>query len=339
VSLSFVAPAQGSSPIQRYEVSVNVGSAQTLSPERVVSDLDENATYSFRVRACNATGCGLWSPKSNSINPLPPISAPAAIGDLGAAPGNQSVTLNFTVPTDGGSSITGYDVSLNGGAAQTLSSNKVVSGLTNGTPYTFRVRACNVAGCAEWSNTSNSVTPRTVPAAPSVGSSVSGTTISWSWNTPATNGSPITGFEVRLDGNVVQGGLSTSFSRGFGYSETHTVTVAAVNAAGTGPTGSSTNRTVTPPPSASAAKGPQHITSSCTVSACAYVDATLNHYSPNSVVNIQCWGSFGGASAFYSYNVTTDGNGYSHSDVCFYGYPGTQAWIVAGGVESNHVGW
>lgn len=341
--LTFVAPVAGSSPITRFEVSTNVGSAQTLAEDAVVRSLDENATYSFRVRACNATGCGLWSPKSNSVRPLPPVSSPDIVDDLTATVGDRAATLSFTDPADGGSAITSVEVSVNEGAAGPLAANRVVTGLTNGSAYTFRVRACNAVGCADWSTATNSVTPRGVPGAPSLGAGVSGTTINWSWNVPGGNGSPVTGFVVRLDGNVVQGGLATSFGRGFGYAETHTLEVAAVNAAGTGPFSGASARTVDPPPpprTVGAAKGPGvYKPGSCTSSACAYLDVTIRNFPANSPVNIQCWGSFGGASAFYSYNVTTDGAGNAFGRNCWYGYPGTQAWAVAGGVESNRVTW
>jgi uncharacterized protein (TIGR02145 family) len=63
--------------------------------------------------------------------------------------------------SDGGSSILDYDVtSIPGSIAATgLGSPIVVSGLSNGTPYTFKARARNAIGYSAYSAESNSVTP------------------------------------------------------------------------------------------------------------------------------------------------------------------------------------
>ena len=74
--------------------------------------------------------------------------------------------MTWTAPAfDGGSAITGYDVtSYAGGVARGTISVGVVTqatfgGLTNGTAYTFRVAAKNVAGTGAQSVDSNVVTP------------------------------------------------------------------------------------------------------------------------------------------------------------------------------------
>lgn len=41
------------------------------------------------------------------------------------------------------------------------------AGLPENTDYTYRVQACNTAGCSAFSNTANGKTPITVPVAPS----------------------------------------------------------------------------------------------------------------------------------------------------------------------------
>ena len=49
-----------------------------------------------------------------------------------------------------------------------------VTGLTNGTAYTFTVIATNVNGTSPASSASNSVTPSTVPGAPTIGTATAG---------------------------------------------------------------------------------------------------------------------------------------------------------------------
>jgi uncharacterized protein (TIGR02145 family) len=74
--------------------------------------------------------------------------------------------VTFTAPANnGGAAITGYTVtSFPGGITKTGASSPItITGLTNGTPYTFTVTATNSIGTGAASAASNSVTPATVP--------------------------------------------------------------------------------------------------------------------------------------------------------------------------------
>ena len=79
-----------------------------------------------------------------------------------AAAGNTQATVSFTAPiNNGGSAITGYTVTSSpGGLMGTGSASPVtVTGLTNGTAYTFTVTATNAHGTSLASSASNSITP------------------------------------------------------------------------------------------------------------------------------------------------------------------------------------
>ncbi len=106
--------------------------------------------------------------------PPPPSTAPGAPASVSASAGNASATVSWTAPSNGGSPITSYSVTpFIGSAAQTPTSVPgsppptiaTVSGLTNGTTYTFSVTASNAVGTGPASAASNAVTP-TAPSCP-----------------------------------------------------------------------------------------------------------------------------------------------------------------------------
>ena len=81
-----------------------------------------------------------------------------------ATAGNGQASVAFTAPSsNGGATITGYTVTSNpGGFTGTGAASPItVTGLTNGTAYTFTVTATNSAGTSAASAASNSVTPIT----------------------------------------------------------------------------------------------------------------------------------------------------------------------------------
>ena len=88
-----------------------------------------------------------------------------------AVAADAQATVSFTAPSsDGGSAITSYTATSNpGGITGTLSQagsgDIIVSGLTNGTAYTFTVTATNAIGTSLASAASSSITPQ----APQVG--------------------------------------------------------------------------------------------------------------------------------------------------------------------------
>ena len=84
----------------------------------------------------------------------------APIGVSATSGGNASTTVSWTAPSDGGSAITSYTATSNAG--QTCSSSTTscsITGLTNGTPYTFTVTATNSIGTSDPSSASSAATP------------------------------------------------------------------------------------------------------------------------------------------------------------------------------------
>jgi hypothetical protein len=100
---------------------------------------------------------------------LPP-SAPTSVT---AVPGDTEATVTWARPTTGGGqAITAYTVTaIPGGQTTTVSPTvpaATITGLSNGTSYTFTVTATNAAGGATTSAPSNAVTPRVVARAAAI---------------------------------------------------------------------------------------------------------------------------------------------------------------------------
>lgn len=101
---------------------------------------------------------------SIAVGPPPPPSVPGAPTSVTAIPGDGQATVSWTAPlSDGGSPITGYTVTSSpGGFVCAWTSGPhvcTVSGLTNGSAYTFTVTATNAAGTGPASAASAPVTP------------------------------------------------------------------------------------------------------------------------------------------------------------------------------------
>jgi uncharacterized protein (TIGR02145 family) len=201
VSVAFNLPASnGGSPITSYTVASSPdGITETgESSPLVVTGLTNGVTYTFKVVATNAAGDSVDSNESNTVSPCAVPNAPTITS---VTAGNAQVSVAFTVPASNGCTVTGYTVASSpvGFTATEASSPIVVTGLTNGVTYTFKVVATNAAGNSVDSNESNTVIPSTFPDAPTITSVTAGNAqVSVAFNLPASNGgSPITSYTVR----------------------------------------------------------------------------------------------------------------------------------------------
>ena len=166
-SVSFAAPlSDGDSPIINYTAIAspggNIGTvSQAGSGTITVTGLTNGTAYTFTVTATNSVGTSAASAASNSVTPATVPDAPT-IGT--ATAGNGQASVPFTAPaSDGGSAITSYTATSNPGnitgtISQAGSGTITVTGLTNGTAYTFTVTATNSVGTSAASAASNSVT-------------------------------------------------------------------------------------------------------------------------------------------------------------------------------------
>ena len=133
------------------------GYTATTSQTTTNITVGNSGSWTFSAQGISGSGTSLSSPTiSANLTTLP--QAPT-IGAAGA--GNEQATVTFTANNDGGSAITSYTVTSSPGniTASGASSPITVTGLTNGTAYTFTVKAQNANGLSLPSAASNSVTP------------------------------------------------------------------------------------------------------------------------------------------------------------------------------------
>ena len=215
-----------------------------------ITGLTNGVTYPIQIRPVNANGTGTPSTVTNAT----PATTPAAPTIDSVTSGDEQLTVAFTAGSDGGSAITDYEYSLDGGAfvsAGTAVSPFTITGLTNGQTYSVVVRAVN----AEGNGTSSAAvpgTPSTIPDAPTLVSLTPGDAqLSVDFTLNGTGGSAITDVEYRINGTGSWFSASTTSSpfvigslvNGVSYS----VEVRAINSNGA----SSASNSITSSPTSS----------------------------------------------------------------------------------------
>ena len=196
-------------------------------------------TYSIEVDAVGGTGSTTYTVPSPNPPPIPVFIAPGAPTAVVAAPGNAEVTVTWTPPADSGTfPIDGYVVRTQpGGQTCTTSvTTCTVTGLTNGTVYTFTVTASSAAGSGPASAPSGPVTPPTIPGPPTgVATEAGDSKATITWSAPSDDGgSPITGYRVTTIPASAGCAVTTTTCTidGLANGTEYVISVVATNAAG-----------------------------------------------------------------------------------------------------------
>ena len=245
VSVAFTAPTDtGGSAITNYEYSKDGGTnytafnpAVTASPV-VITGLTNGTSYSIKLRAVNSAGVGAESAAVTST-PAATSNAPTA---LATTPGDGQVSVAFTAPTsNGGSAITDYEYQLDGGdwtTASTTSSPVIITGLTNGTGYSIKLRAVNSLGVGAESAAVTSTPAATSNAPTSLATTPGDGKVSVAFTAPTSNGgSAITDYEYQLDGGDWTTASTTSspvIITGLTNGTSYSIKLRAVNSLGVG---------------------------------------------------------------------------------------------------------
>ena len=172
-----------------------------------------------------------------------PSLVPGAPTSIGATPSDRAAEVSWSAPAaDGGSPIAQYTVTSDPeghtATADGSTLSNTVTGLTNGTSYTFSVTATNAVGTSTPSETSNSVTPAAVPDPPTNVAATAGRgEATVTWQAPASDGgNAITGYAVTSNpGDVTAtstGASLTAVVTPLSIGTTYTFTVTATNVMG-----------------------------------------------------------------------------------------------------------
>ena len=226
----------------RYEVDrvPESGSPRSVQTTSLNYDQLTNGTaYHFEVRAVNSAGNSPWSaPSAQCIPdalPAPPDAATLVYGD-------KQLTVNWTVPANLGTAITKYDLLVSPGSGTPIAvggtlTTYPLTGLTNGTAYTVRIRATNGAGTTAYGATSAPETPSGLPIMNGTPTGINGAAqATVNWTAANANGSAILEYRVTVGGGPTilhsnLEALSETIS-GLTNGTTYNVTVAARNRSG-----------------------------------------------------------------------------------------------------------
>ncbi|MGW1626349.1 glycoside hydrolase domain-containing protein [Streptomyces sp. NPDC002172] len=172
-----------------------------------------------------------------------PRTVPTAPGAVSATSSGTGVTVAWSAPDDdGGSPVTGYEITLDDGHQVQIhdpdSRSTTFTRLRTGTSYTARVRAVNAVGASRPSPaTAPVVTGGGKPQAPTVtGVLTDGRQVRVTWRAAADGGFPLIGYTVALDDGTtahVPATTDTALLTATSRAKAHTATVTAVTLAGT----------------------------------------------------------------------------------------------------------
>ena len=303
VIVSWPTPSTNGGAIQHYDVTWNGGNRRVTGNSTTVTGLTNNKTYSFSVTATNRYGT---SPPAMSQDVTPtskvpdtPTNVTAVVAASGADAGKVTVrwestyqATNYLVqPSDGSAPQSSPDTSLQ------------VQNLTPGQPYTFTVIAQGAGSVSSNpSAPSAPVTPFAAPGAPTNlrVSDHTQNSVTVTWGAAPDNGSRVTSYTAQIDGTPSGGplaaGATTYTFNGLTAGQTHTLSVAATNAAGTGDPATVQGGAVPPAPTIS-------LTNAGTDYSSVTVKATVNGSNISSctvTLNGASWDCSGGGTHTFS---------------------------------------
>jgi hypothetical protein len=267
-----------------------------------------------------------------------PASVPGTPAGVAATAASGAATVSWGAARSNRAAIDGYVVSWRSSSGATgsrvVSGNTrktTVSGLANGTSYTFSVAARNRVGTGPAAS-ADSVTPLAAAAAPGgLTADLSGTNVNLSWSAPDLRGGTLVHYQVSATGRAAKSttARSATFS-GFSKGSRVTFTVRAITRAPDGRTltGAAASRSVSiPAQSVRVSRGPHNCDSQYPQENCYRMHIVMSGFAPNTHYEIKPhsddpdYGNTGSGQ-------TTDSSGYVDFDAFEYYGSGHYVWVT-----------
>ncbi len=164
--------------------------------------LQPETSHTYRVRTRNSTGPGEWSELIHGVTLPNPPEVPV-ITDEAVTQSTITITWDAVAKADS------YELEIDGNTTDNVTNTSYTfQNLTPDTSYNYRVRAKNTGGSSEWSALKEI---KTLPFSPEVPKNLRAKptaqdiTLNWDGTERAE------GYEVELDGNIINVGLVTTY--------------------------------------------------------------------------------------------------------------------------------
>lgn len=221
----------------QYQINVNTNKyvtpegALTASPVWItpsgkkitVKGLSPSTPYTFKVKARN--GDGVETELSSPVSGTTLIAPPAAPANIIATATSNTITLSWSAVATAES----YEVEADGIIKSAGTSTTYThTGLNPGTPHTYRIRGKNAGGAGSWSTI---VEKSTRPSAPDIPLNLTAIPLSTSVTVTWNNVPGATGYDIEVDGVLVNNGPNTNYKHtSLTPGTSHTYRVRSVNA-------------------------------------------------------------------------------------------------------------
>ncbi len=176
----------------------------TLTNKKVtVTGLSPEQTYTFTAKARNAEN--IETVDSSSVSGTTLIAPPGSPANIIATATDKTITVSW----DASNGAIGYEIEVDGIVANTDTATVYTHvGLNPGTPHTYKVRARNAGGPGNWSAP---VTKSTLPASPDIPVNLNTVPLSTSVTVTWNNVPGATGYDIEVDGVLVNNGPNTNY--------------------------------------------------------------------------------------------------------------------------------
>ena len=245
IAVAWGVPPNRGPPVTGYTVQWKSGAqsygsarqATVTTTSHSLASLTDGTEYTVRVRAANSVGASDWSAE---VAATPGANPPLKPSRPRATAGNAQITLTWTSGGNGGEAITRWQYRRKDGtndygawtdipSSGPSTTSWTATTLTNGTEYTFRVRAVNAAGDGAESDESNPVTPSvagpTPPLAPTIVTATPGNRqVTLAWTSGGDGNDAITRWEYQQKAGTNDYGAWTTVPGADAFTTTWTAT-------------------------------------------------------------------------------------------------------------------